>query len=46
MSGVHPVTILSVGFRVICSLLMFVVDASVDNIVEASSYGSCDFFCM
>ena len=34
MSVVHPVAILSVVFCVICSLLMFVCDASSDHMVE------------
>ena len=33
MSGVHPFAIMSVVFWVICSLSMFVVDASGDHIV-------------
>ena len=37
MSGVHPVAILSVMFCVICSLLIFVFDASGDHIVETYS---------
>ena len=34
MSVVHPVAILSAVFCVICSLLMFVSDASGDHMVE------------
>ena len=37
VSVVHPVVILSAVFCVICSLLMFVSDASVDNMVETYS---------
>ena len=35
--GVHPVIILSAVFCVICSLLMFMSDASGDHVVEAYS---------
>ena len=41
---VHPVTVLSAVFCVICSLLMFVSDASGDHMVETGNvleYGSC-----
>ena len=34
---VHPVAILGAVFCVICSLLMFMYDASVDHIVETYS---------
>ena len=37
VSVVHPVAILSAVFRVICSLLMFVSDASGDHMVETYS---------
>ena len=37
MSVVHPVTILSAVFCVICSLLMFVSDTSGDHMVETYS---------
>ena len=37
VSVVHPVAILSEGFCVIYRLLMFVVDAIVDHIMEAYS---------
>ena len=37
VSVVHPVAILSVVFCVICSLLMFVSDASGDHMVETYS---------
>ena len=37
MSGVHLVLMLSVMSCVICSVFMFVVDASGDDIVEAYS---------
>ena len=37
VSVVHPVAILSVVFCVICSLLMFVPDASGDHMVETYS---------
>ena len=37
VSAVHPVAILSAVFCVICSLLMFVSDASGDHIVETYS---------
>ena len=37
MSVVHPVAILSAVFCVICSLLMFVSDASGDHMVETYS---------
>ena len=37
LSVTHPVTILSMVFCVICSLLMFVCDASGDHMVEADS---------
>ena len=37
VSVVHPVAILSVVFCVICSLLMFVSDASGDHMVETCS---------
>ena len=37
VSLVHPVTLLSAVFCVICSLLMFVSDASCDHIVETYS---------
>ena len=37
VSGVHAVLILSAVFCIICSLLMFVVDASGDHIAEAYS---------
>ena len=37
VSVVHPVAILSAVFCVICSLLMFVSDASGDHMVEAYS---------
>ena len=37
VSGVHPVTILSAAFCVICSLLMFVSDASGDHMVKTYS---------
>ena len=40
VSGVHPVAILSAVFCVICSLLMFVSDASDDHMVE--TYSSMD----
>ena len=38
---VHPVAILSAMFCVICSLLMFVSDASGDHMLE--TYSSMDF---
>ena len=41
VSVVHPVAILSVVFCVICSLLMFVSDASGDHLVE--TYSSMGF---
>ena len=41
VSVVHPVAILSAVFCVICSLFMFVFDASGDHMVEMSEYGSC-----
>ena len=37
MSVVHPVAILSAVFCVICSLLMFVSDASGDHMVQTYS---------
>ena len=37
VSVVHPIAILSAVFCVICSLLMFVSDASGDHIVETYS---------
>ena len=37
VSAVHPVAILSAVFCVICSLLMFVSDASSDHMVETYS---------
>ena len=37
VSVMHPVVILSMVFCVICSLLMFVSDASVDHMVETYS---------
>ena len=37
VSGVHPIAILSAVFCVICSLLMFVSDASGDHMVETYS---------
>ena len=42
VSVVHPVAILSAVFCVICSLLMFVSDASGDHMVFG--YGSCYVF--
>ena len=37
VSVVHPVAVLSVVFCIICSLLMFVSDASYDHMVETYS---------
>ena len=37
MLGVHPVAIMTAVFCVICSLLMFVVDASGDHNVQGYS---------
>ena len=46
-SVVHPVAILSAVFCVICSLLMFVLHASGDHMVEThSSMGVLLWLCM
>ena len=46
VSVVHPVAILSTVFCVICSLLMFVSDASGDHMVETySTIGLVGFVC-
>ena len=41
VSVIHPVAILSAVYCVICSLLIFVSDASGDHIVETYEYGYC-----
>ena len=46
VSVVHPVAILSAVFCVICSLLMFVSDASGDHMVETYSSMVLLWLCM